>query len=73
MTDTEKIKEGPKVDKRPPSFLCTLKHWKGIEKLKVEWSNKKAPNMQEQRFRRRADGRFQGKIQKRTSTKRKGD
>ena len=34
-----------------------------IEKLKVEWSNKKAPNMQT-KVRRRADGRFQVKYRK---------
>ena len=62
MTDTEKIKEGPKWT-NDRLFSLHLEALERIEKLKVEWSNKKAPNMQT-KVRRRADGRFQVKYRK---------
>ena len=61
------------MDKRPASFFSLhLEALERIEKLKVEWSNKKAPNMQT-KVRRRQDGRFQVKYRKEPVLNEKGD
>jgi len=62
MTEKTEIKAGPKWT-NDNLFLTHLEALTRLEKLKLDWQNKKQENMQT-KIRRKADGRFLVKYRK---------